>query len=218
MSNPALLAFCLLLSIFAHLAALGAVGLRLAPVRLAGTLAMSAPQLVGRILPPRAIELASEQSSALPKAADRAVVENKATNPVDPVTPGGVTADKEISPVMSLSVDDYLPPSRLDRIPKPTGPVDTTVNFHGMVGLVGQVELILLISSEGEVDDVILGEASLPGFLVEEAIARFKAVKFEPGRVGSMSVRSRLRIRLEPPDADELLGNPKSARERAWHR
>lgn len=83
-----------------------------------------------------------------------------------------------------------------------------------MVGLVGEVELMLLISSSGRVDEVLNLGASLPDFIVEEAVARFKGVEFEPGVLAGFEVRSRMRIRLSPPGRDELLGNPYSAKER----
>lgn len=131
---------------------------------------------------------------------------------------GGVSANVESEPVVSLSVDDYLPPSLLDKVPKPIGTVDTEIGFRGMLGVVGQAEIILLISSDGDVDDVLMLGSSLPLFLVEEAVLRFRHLKFEPGVLQGVHVRSRLRIRLEPPGNDELLGNPSSARERAWRR
>lgn len=128
----------------------------------------------------------------------------------------GVIGNVEKVPILALSIDDYLPPSRLDRLPKPLQEVDTSVGFRGVVGVVGEAEIILLISSSGEVDDVLVLESSLPTFIVEEVATRFRKLVFEPGMVGHWSVRSRMRIRLMPPKTDELMRNPYSARERAW--
>lgn len=130
--------------------------------------------------------------------------------------PAVVQGADERRAVVALSVDDYLPPSRLDRIPKPLGSVDTRIDMRGMFGVVGEAEIMLLISSEGHVDDVLVLGASLPDFIVDEAVKRFRGVAFDPGRVGERAVRSRLRIRFSPPSQDELLGNPHSAREKAW--
>ncbi|WP_428825350.1 hypothetical protein ACLIKD_12680 [Azonexus sp. IMCC34842] len=127
----------------------------------------------------------------------------------------GIVGNIDKSPVLALSVDDYLPPSRLDRIPRPLSAVDTSISFRGMGRVVGEAEIILLISSSGEIDDVLILGSSLPRFVVEEVANRFKQIRFEPGGVGKWAVRSRLRIRLEPPSDDELLGNPFSAREKA---
>lgn len=131
-------------------------------------------------------------------------------------TEQGVVGNADKSPVLALSVDDYLPPSRLDRIPRALSEVDTTISFRGMRGVVGEAEIVLLISSSGEIDDVLILSSSLPEFVVEEAAQRFRQIRFAPGMVGKWTVRSRLRIRLVPPSNDELLGNPYSAREKAW--
>lgn len=128
----------------------------------------------------------------------------------------GVIGNVEKVPVLALSIDDYLPPSRLDRLPRLLQEVDTSIGFHGVVGVVGEAEIILLISSSGGVDDVLVLESSLPAFVVDEVVMRFRKVLFEPGKVGNWSVRSRLRIRLTPPENDELMRNPYSARQRAW--
>jgi hypothetical protein len=118
----------------------------------------------------------------------------------------------------SRSLDDYLPPSRLSQVPFPRNEISEELRFKGFEGLVGEAEIMVLISSEGEVDDILLLDSTLPAFLVEKAIARFREVKFVPGVQGSMSVRSRVRIRLTPPAEDQLLGNPYSAKEKAWRR
>lgn len=125
-----------------------------------------------------------------------------------------VTNTPDLASFVPLSIDDYLPTTLLDRPPKPRTAIDTKVNFRGMVGLVGEVELMLLISSSGRVDEVLNLGASLPDFIVEEAVARFKGVEFAPGMLAGVEVRSRMRIRLSPPSRDELLGNPYSAKER----
>ncbi len=126
----------------------------------------------------------------------------------------GPTNAPDMASFVPLSIDDYLPTTLLDRPPKPRTVIDTKVNFRGMVGLVGEVELMLLISSSGRVDEVLNLGASLPDFIVEEVVARFKGVEFEPGMLAGVEVRSRMRIRLSPPGRDELLGNPYSAKER----
>lgn len=131
--------------------------------------------------------------------------------------PPQIVGRRERIPVLSLSVDDYLPPSRLDRIPKILNVLDTVSNFEIPLGLIGDAEILLLISSSGEVDNVLLLDSSLPAFVVDELILRFREAGFEPGEKGSWKVRSRLRIRLHFPEQVELLGNPSSVRIRASH-
>lgn len=115
-------------------------------------------------------------------------------------------------------MDDYLPPSLLDKVPVPLSNVDTDIDFKGMYGMVGDAEIMVLISSDGRVDGVLVMNSSLPGFIVEQATERFAALEFEPGELQGMTVRSRVRIKLAPPSVDELLGNPYSAKQRAWRR
>lgn len=160
--------------------------------------------------------------SALPDAGPESLLvapepeEGHATNREVGQEAKSLSGEDEQKPVVRLSVDDYLPRSRLERIPKLIGSVDTSANFEGMLGLVGEAEIIVLISSDGGVDDVLVAESTLPKFLVDKMIAAFKGARYEPGMVGGLNVRSRLRIRFSAPSNDEILGNPSSARERAW--
>ena len=127
----------------------------------------------------------------------------------------GVTGfEKQIG--VRRSLEDYLPPSRLHRLPKLLTAIDTKVDFLGHEGVVGDAQIMLLISSSGDVDDVLVVESSLPSYVVDSIVSRFRASRFEPGGVGSMSVRSRIRIRISPPSRDELLGNPMSQKQNAW--
>jgi len=114
------------------------------------------------------------------------------------------------------SLEDYLPPSRLHRLPRLLTAVDTEVDFLGHEGVVGDAQIMLLISSTGDVDDVLVVESSLPSYVVDSIVSRFRASRFEPGEVGSMSVRSRIRIHISPPSRDELLGNPTSQKQNPW--
>lgn len=134
------------------------------------------------------------------------------TRPAEPLNKTAPTSSS--SP--PFSIDDYLPPSRLSQVPFPRNENISTISLKGFDGLVGQAEIMLLISSDGNVDHIIPLESTLPSFFVEEAITRFKETQFVPGTQGSMNVRSRIRIRLTPPTEDQLLGNPYSAKEKAW--
>lgn len=133
-------------------------------------------------------------------------------------TPSRIIAEKNSDPVVPRAIDDYLPPSRLDKVPTPLGNVEINVDFKAMRGLVGEAEIMLLISSAGEIDEVLVTESTLPDFLVAEAVGYFKGLRFDPGMVSQTNVRSRIRIRLMPPSDDELLANPYSAKEKAWKR
>lgn len=216
MPNLWLLTFCFALSLALHVACFVLPGFRYSSVVPDASKGLIVARIYGSLIPPAMPPQLPADSGLV---SYEAVTGSEGGAPVASVdSDKAVAANVESEPVVSLSMDDYLPPSLLDRVPKPIGVVDTTIGFRGMVGVVGQAEILLLISSDGDVDDVLMLGSSLPQFLVEEAMLRFRRLKFEPGMLRSVNVRSRLRIRLEPPGSDELLGNPSSARERAWRR
>ena len=95
-------------------------------------------------------------------------------------------------------VDRYLPISQLTVTPTPLGPIDPTPLGLKIDGVVGEAELMLLISSEGSVDEVLTVRSSLPEPLVDYARAVFKEASFNPGRVNEIAVRSRIRVLISP--------------------
>lgn len=201
------LAYSFCLSVALHLAVLGVLDWRNYPLR-AGVEFIERIPIVAVLSTQRSVDMVVaerlEGADAIPAEPDVAKPE---------ATGGGQTAISG-----SRSLDDYLPPSRLSQVPFPRNEISEELHFKGFEGLVGEAEIMVLISSEGEVDDVLLLDSTLPAFLVERAIARFREVRFVPGVQGSMNVRSRVRIRLTPPTEDQLLGNPYSAKEKAWRR
>lgn len=206
----------LTLSLVLHLASITLAGFWISPAASSFNIYTADNRIQAKLLP-----ILEDSLPPLPVGAEMKFHESAPPLPsigeATELPPTSITRDQEHKPVIPLYVDDYLPPSRLDKIPKLIGSVDATVDFQGMTGIVGDAEIVLLISSKGDVDDVVMIESTLPDFLVDKVVSNFKKAKYEPGRVGSMPVRSRLRIRFQPPTRDELLGNPSSARERAWH-
>lgn len=206
----------LTLSLVLHLASLTLAGFWISPAASSFNTYIADNRIQAKLLP-----FIEDSLPPLPIGAEKKFDESAPLLPsigeARELPPTSIPPDQERKPFIRLSVDDYLPPSRLDKIPKLIGSVDATVDFQGMTGIVGDAEIVLLISSNGDVDDVVMMQSTLPDFLVDKVVSNFKKAKYEPGRLGSMSVRSRLRIRFQPPTRDELLGNPSSARERAWH-
>ena len=93
---------------------------------------------------------------------------------------------------------NYLPPSLLTTLPSPIDSIDPTPPGFKAEGIVGEIELMLLISSDGEVDDVLLMQSSLPTPFVDYAMAVFLNARFIPAMINTRAVRSRLRIVLAP--------------------
>lgn len=104
----------------------------------------------------------------------------------------------EDAPFSLPLIEDYLPASLLTVAPSPIASIDPTPPGLRLEGLVGEAELILLVSSDGAVDEVLTVRSSLPDFLVDYAKSAFARAKFNPGLVNETAVRSRMRISLSP--------------------
>jgi len=95
-------------------------------------------------------------------------------------------------------IENYLPISLLTVAPSPLASIDPTPPGLRLEGLIGEAELILLVSSDGAVDEVLTVRSSLPDFLIDYAKSAFSKAKFNPGLVNETAVRSRMRIVLSP--------------------
>ena len=54
----------------------------------------------------------------------------------------------------------------------------------------------LLISDQGDIDKVIIEDSELSGQVKQFVIDSFRNVKFRPGKLGGMPVRSQMRIEV----------------------
>lgn len=108
--------------------------------------------------------------------------------------------------LLALTLHDYLPVSQLTTPPHALDSVDPTPPDLRFDGVLGEIELMLLISSDGRVDEVLLLASSLPDTAGDYVRRAFARVHFAPGRVNDVAVRSRLRIVVAPsgpsPDND----------------
>lgn len=123
----------------------------------------------------------------------------------DPLTQAG----------MRLSIiDDYLPAHLLTERPYPIDSIDPTPKDVNIASLVGTASLLLLVSSEGKIDSILVQESSLPPAMVNHAIAAFEAARFQPGKINNQAVRSRMIVLLNtaPPEINPDAGNPQSAK------
>jgi outer membrane biosynthesis protein TonB len=113
-------------------------------------------------------------------------------------------------------IENYLPVSMLTVIPSPIDSVDPTPAEFRLEGVLGEIELMLLIASNGEVDAVLVVRSSLPEPFMDYATKAFKKARFTPGMVQKMAVRSRIRVLLSPNPltVDPETGNPLSAKNR----
>lgn len=60
----------------------------------------------------------------------------------------------------------------------------------------GSIDLVLLISKEGSVDDVQINQSSLPPPVVQSIVSSLRLASFSPGYIDTSPVRSRYRIEI----------------------
>lgn len=131
---------------------------------------------------------------------------------VRPTVPSFTTIIGQDIVSVELDLERYLPPSQLTDKPgllKSIEPVPTHMAFPRVVG---ELELMILLSSEGSVDHVFLLQNSLPGPIVELAVESIRGARYRPGRLEGMPVPSRYRIKLSMgmPEDREAVGGAKA--------
>lgn len=113
--------------------------------------------------------------------------------------------------VFKANIDDYIPSNLLTSRPRPAEDIDLTLEQFKVDGLVGEADLLILISSNGAVDSVLVLDSSLPQALVDYAAATFKRAKFVPGFINQHAVRSQFVVKLGTPAIEPVLDDqPKS--------
>lgn len=112
-----------------------------------------------------------------------------------------------------LTFDDYLPISLLSELPNALDSIPPLPSLFGPLAALGRIELWVLISSTGSVDDVLVVDTSMPPSITQFVREAFQRIRFSPGKIGRYSVRSRVRIIIEPyPDSEKKGGNRSLAR------
>lgn len=90
--------------------------------------------------------------------------------------------------------DGYLPASVLTERPQVLRDIEPEWHFPGV--LLPNLVALLLINEYGDVDRVLLDQASLSPMLEEDLRLRFLAMRFTPGRLHDRPVKSALRIEI----------------------
>jgi len=105
-------------------------------------------------------------------------------------------SEDESATIASIRLDDYLPAEVLTQRVRVIGDIDPTPAKSDLSSIEGEAELMVLVSSDGHADAVIVVRSSLPSSLIDYAVKQFKAATYQPGRINSRSVRSRISIGL----------------------
>jgi len=90
--------------------------------------------------------------------------------------------------------DEYLPASRVTEPPQVIVDIDPEWRLPGIQLPV--VVGMLLINEYGDVDRLLLNEQTLSPMLVQDIQTRFLAMRFSPGRLHGVSVKTALRIEI----------------------
>ena len=204
LSDHRSLVLCLLASAFIHVALVG-----LAPVGLPDNARSPISRPTALIVTPYERHAQSGPAIATYDANETTDAPTKIRDRTSPEAP---RSRSEITDITEL----YLPPSQLSTIPHPIDSLSLSFPQESRYSLVGDAELMLLLSSEGRVDAVLTIRSTLPAPMLGNAINAFSNARFTPGYVNQTPVRSRIRIQIAP-DASPLTeagGNPLSAKQR----
>lgn len=103
-----------------------------------------------------------------------------------------VTASRESASAFAIPAT-FLDPSQLTEIPRPLEepPLDLLLPILARPGV---ARLIVNIDESGRVNSVKIDSATLPQEAAEGAAAIFARVRFSPGRIGGVAVKSRVRV------------------------
>ena len=113
--------------------------------------------------------------------------------PAEPVVPSTqATARESASGVLPIS-DDYLEAKHLTEGPRPLSE-PPLAELERIVSRAGEVRMVLFIDESGRVAAIDVQSATLPRDAVAQAAAIFSEVRFSPGRIGAMAVKSRIGI------------------------
>jgi len=94
----------------------------------------------------------------------------------------------------------YYPADRLTKMPQAVGIFDIQPPAGGDTGLGGKVTVRIWIGANGAIDRARVLSSGLPESYVEAAVAAFEKLRFEPGEIGGVPVKSWVEIVIEYTD------------------
>lgn len=112
--------------------------------------------------------------------------------PLADVAPVAETIRREPADVVTIP-GAYVDARQLTELPKPLAepPLDMLLSILARPGV---ARLILFIDQSGRVTSVEVDSTTLPPEATERAVAIFSGVRFSPGLIGNLAVRSRIPI------------------------
>ncbi len=128
----------------------------------------------------------------------------------DAKTPTVVSPPKRNSsgpqPLFGFRENYYFRPKELTRTPIALTNPYIRLPFHDDVRIIGSVSLILFVSENGQVDDIMIDQSSLPASYIEEIIVGHRGMTFKPGDLNGRPVKSQTIIEINlSTDLDDLI-------------
>jgi len=128
---------------------------------------------------------------ARPPAALEPKLHQEPARPEQPPAPGASRESASVAAIPAIFFD----PSQLTEEPRPLE--EPRLDWlQPMLARPGVTRLILSIDESGSVASVEIDSTTLPLAVAERAAAIFAEVRFSPGRIGSVAVKTRVRITI----------------------
>ena len=112
--------------------------------------------------------------------------------PVEETAPDAQSDRREPVDVVSIP-GAYVDARQLTELPRPLEEPPLHL-LQSIVARAGVARLMLYIDQSGRVTSVEVDSTTLPPEATERAVAVFSGVRFSPGRIGSLAVRSRIPV------------------------
>ena len=94
----------------------------------------------------------------------------------------------------------YYPSARLSKMPEAIGLFDIQPPTGGDTGLGGKMTVRLWIGATGDIDRASILTSGLPQAYADAAIAAFEKLRFRPGEIGGVPVKSWAEVVIEYAD------------------
>jgi len=134
------------------------------------------------------------------------VPESPHAAPIDAVPPAPVPEEKsrevrrEPGAEQSVPLIGYFPASRLSKMPQAVGVFDIQPPAGGDTGLGGKMTVRIWIGANGAIDRARVLSSGLPDAYAEAALTAFEKLRFVPGEIGGVPVKSWVEIVIEYAD------------------
>ena len=159
----------------------------------------AAPEIMATLETPPAVLTAPDASRIEPVVPPAPVTRHARVASVEQrhERAGAAAGARDDLPSPGLADATYYGVRQLDVYPTPTAPIEIAYPASAReAGSSGRVNLLLLISETGRVDDITVIDAEPPGVFDAAARRVFENVQFTPGERAGRRVRARLVVEV----------------------